>query len=180
MIARLLSAAASVLGGALLLATVPVALADAPSQGASVQDPERHAEGRQPDPEKMRAFIHARLEKLAARLDLKAPQQTAWNAFAGSVEALAARPASPPADGADATTIARYRADLAAGFARRLAAVADTTARLQAALDRDQQQTFNEAYRRFRHDRHGCGPQGDRGAYGRGEGADEGGEARTR
>ncbi len=174
MLARLFSAAA--LAGAMLLAAAShAAPADPQPQSRAGQDQEQQASDRHHDPERMRAFLKARLEKLAATLELKDSQRDAWSAFASSVEALAERPASPPGDNADAATIARFRADLAAGFARKLATIADTTGRLQAVLNENQRKTFNDAYRRFRRHGHGCGPHGP---HGRDDGRDDSGDGR--
>ncbi len=120
-----------------------------------------------PDPEKMHAMIKTRLEKLSARLELTASQQPAWGAFAKSVEALAERTATPPGADADAAAIARFRADMAAGFAKKLAAIADTTGKLQAVLNDNQRKLFNEEYRRIRHPGHRCVHGGEHhGAHG--------------
>lgn len=183
MFARLSSAAAALCAAALLLGSAgAVALATPQAQDNSAANPEQAWSNGHPDPERMRAFIKTRLDKLAAKLGLKPSQRAAWDAFAKSVEALSERPASRPGKGADAASIARYRADAAAGFAGKLSAIADTTAALQAKLDENQRNAFNEAYRHFRHGRHGCAGHGGPGGFGRagggGAGVDERPQAR--
>lgn len=145
--ARLFSAAIALLMGMLLSGSlVPAAAAHEPAQQQGTQQgAERH------NPEKLRALIQARLQLLSDKLALKDAQQPAWNAFAKSVEALAERNFTPPGENADAASIARFRADLAAGFAKKLSAIADTTAKLQTVLNDGQRKIFNEEYRRLRH-----------------------------
>lgn len=179
MFARLLSIVQALLMGALLLAPIiPAAQASENAQQPGMHQDAGAPQGEwRPNPERMRALIKARLDKLSARLELTASQQTAWNAFARSVEALAERPSAAPGANADAATIAHYRADLAAGFAKKLAVIADTTGGLQTVLNDKQRKTFNEEYRRMRPHGHRCGHAGDQGKNGRrDDGTYEGGD----
>lgn len=95
--------------------------------------------------EHKRECQHMRLNKLADRLEIKASQQTAWEAYAKSVETVLEKHSDAPSRDADAATIAHYRADRAADFAKKLAGIADATANLQMVLTADQQKVFNEA-----------------------------------
>jgi len=116
------------------------------------------APGRAPGAARMehrQQWIHERLERAANRLEIKASQQDAWQAFAQSVEAFATPPAAtPPGRDADAAAIARFRADRAAEAARKLSVVADATSRLQGVLTPDQRKVFDEMAHRFAGPRH--------------------------
>lgn len=98
--------------------------------------------------DQMHERIKARMDKLADRLEIKASQQDAWDAYERSVEMLGERHEKKLGDDADAVTIARYRAGRATAFARKLTAIADATAKLQAVLTKDQQKILNEISRR--------------------------------
>jgi hypothetical protein len=112
-------------------------------------NPEGHYDQKQMSPEKIHTHIKARLDELAARLEIKASQQAAWEDFEKSVEMLADRNVKKPNDNADASSIARYRADKATAFANDMARIADATARLQVALTEDQQKILNQSAHRF-------------------------------
>jgi hypothetical protein len=114
--------------------------------------------------ERMQSRLQARLDKMADRLQIKASQQEAWQAYVKAHKeqfdpaALKALPQE-----ADAATIARHRADRAALMAQRLAAIADATAKLQSALTPEQAKTLADILR------HPMG-EGRRGGWGgRGE-----------
>jgi len=152
MFARLLSIAPALFMGAMLLVPLaPIAHAHDEGQASGTEDHEWR-----PNPEKLRALIKARLETLSGKLAITPAQQPAWNEFAKSVEALADFAGARPDKDADAAAIARYRADMAARLAKKLAAIAETTGKLQAALNENQRKTFNEEYRHFRRHGHGC------------------------
>jgi hypothetical protein len=126
--------------GAILITTFnSVAMAD--SAG--------HYNQKQVSPEKMHEHMKARLDKLAARLEIKASQQIAWEEFAKSVGMLADRNVKKPGDDADAATVARYRAEMATEFANKLTKIADATSKLQASLTEDQRKILNQAAHRF-------------------------------
>jgi hypothetical protein len=124
--------------------------------------------------------VQERLDELAARLEIKASQEPAWQAFSGSVRDLMTPPHvqgksdSQPAQGAaapelDAAALAREHANRAAEHAQKLARLADATAKLQQVLGSDQRLVLDEAARRFSHWHHhlaGMGPGGDHGVPG--------------
>ena len=104
--------------------------------------------------------MKARLDKLAERLEIKSSQQAAWEDFAKSVEPLVEQSLKNPGDDADAATVARYRADRATEFARKLTGIADSTARLQKVLTEDQRKILNQASHRFLHEHNGWNREG--------------------
>lgn len=77
--------------------------------------------------------MQAHLEKEAQRLGITAAQQPQWDAYAKAVESPMGDMQRLPPD-ADAATIARHHADMAAGAAAKLARIADATTALQATL----------------------------------------------
>lgn len=115
------------------------------------------------DPAKMQAMMKARLHKLHERLEIKASQQKAWDAFATSVEALPQGMKKRPGKDADAATVARFRAERAQHFAKKLAVIADTTAKLEAVLSPSQRKVFDAAAHRIGH--HRFGHHGMRGGH---------------
>lgn len=114
---------------------------------------EDHFDQKRISPEKMHEHMKAKLDKLAARLEIKASQQAIWEEYAKSVESLADHGIKEPAQDADAATISRYRADRTADFAKKLTAIADATAKLQKSLTEDQRKTLNQATHHHRHHR---------------------------
>jgi len=145
------------------LAAVPVASA-APGYGPGMREmtPEMQ--------ERMQSRMQARLDKMANRLEIKASQQDAWQAYAKvHKDMFDARP-TPPAKDADAATLARHRADTAAKMATKLATLADATAKLQGALTPEQAKTLADMTRHpmgGRHGKHGgFGGRGDHGQRG--------------
>jgi len=119
---------------------------------------QKHMNHEQMSPEKMHEHMKGRLDKLAERLEIKASQQTAWGEFAKSVGMLAERSVKKPGDDADATAVSRFHAERASEFAKKLARIADATAKLQTALTEDQRKTLNQAAHRFLHRDHGWNP----------------------
>jgi len=119
--------------------------------------------------ERMHEHMKAGLDKLAERLELKSSQQAAWEEFTKSVEPLAERSVKKPNDDADAAAIARYHAERATEFARKLTGIADATAKLQKVLTEDQRKILNQVSRRFLHKDHGWhghAHEQDHGAHG--------------
>jgi hypothetical protein len=115
---------------------------------------ERHAE-----------YVTQMLDHLGARLEIKASQEPAWQAFSASMrELLSAAPHAAAAAPQDAASLARDHAEHAAEHAQALARLADATAKLEQALGPDQRTVLDEAARRFA--RHG----GEHGWMGHGEG----------
>ena len=116
--------------------------------------------------EYMQQSMDKHLDHLAARLEIRASQQEAWKAFASAVRAMVpATPPEPAAKDLDAAARARLAAERMADRAKRLALVADATAKLQQVLDPPQKEVLNEAARRFGHHMHGHG-DGPRGPHG--------------
>lgn len=109
----------------------------------------------QMSPEKMHEHMKDRLDNLAERLEIKASQQAAWEEFAKSIGILTERSVKKPNDDADAASIARYRAEKATEFAKKLTRIADATAKLQKVLTEDQRKILNQASHRFLHKDHG-------------------------
>ena len=107
------------------LAAVPLASA-APGPGMREMTPEMT--------ERMQSRMQSRLDKMAQRLEIKASQQDAWQAYVKTHKEMFDGGMKPAPKDADAATIARHRADMAAKMAQKLAIHADATAKLQSAL----------------------------------------------
>lgn len=110
------------------------------------------------DPEQRAKFARRYLDREAAMLEIKASQQSAWDAYAAAKLELmtgfdSAKPLPPDAD---AAAIARRNADRAADLAQRLGKLADTTEKLRAALTDDQRKVLDRMAREHRreHERH--------------------------
>jgi len=112
---------------------------------------EEHCEQKHMSSETAHEHIKARLDRFAARLEIKASQQAVWGDYSKSVESLAEQGTKRPDHDADAATISRYRADRAMEFAKKLTVIADATAKLQKVLTEDQRKTFNQALRHHRY-----------------------------
>jgi hypothetical protein len=159
------SIAAALLGSAVLVTTVP---ATAQPYGEGQRGP-RMSQMTEADRtqmrERMQARINQRLDRLGARLEIKASQQDAWQAYRATItSAFEARPQRPARD-ADAATLMRFRAERAQHRAQRLVTLADATAKLHAVLEPQQQKVLDEVVRQVTHrgmraGRHG-GPRGD-------------------
>jgi HD-GYP domain-containing protein (c-di-GMP phosphodiesterase class II) len=115
---------------------------------------EQQAEHLQADNRNLHEHFKARLDKLAERLEIKASQQNAWDAFSKSLEALIEHKVKTIDENADAATIARYQADRANEFAGKLNVVADATSTLQKSLNEEQRKILNQVSRHFLHRRH--------------------------
>jgi len=119
---------------------------------------------------RMQEHMLKRLDRLGARLEIKASQQQAWAAFRNSVGAMIQDIPQHPARDADAATLMRHRADMAQRAAQRLATLAEATASLQQALEPDQRKVLDETARNFGtrglHRRHGRPGFGFRGGHG--------------
>lgn len=123
--------------------------------------------------ERMQTRMKARLDRMAARLEIKASQQDAWNAFRQARESMMAG-AMPqrPAQDADAATLTRFRAEMAKRRAEHMTVMADATAKLQEALDPNQRKVLDEMSRRGGGRDHGGPGQrgGHRGGHADGQG----------
>jgi len=128
---------------------------------AALANPDEHHDEEKASPAKMHEHIKARLDKLANRLEIKASQQPAWENFAKSVEALANHSFKHPDENADAAAIAHARAEMADDMAKKLAAIADATDKLEAVLSENQRKVLNEEAHHFHHGMHHCGKHGD-------------------
>jgi hypothetical protein len=97
--------------------------------------------------ERMQTRMNQRLDRLAARLEIKASQQDAWETYRKArTSAFENRPERPGGD-ADAATLTRFRADIAQRRAQHLASMADATAKLQEALEPQQRKVLDEIVR---------------------------------
>jgi hypothetical protein len=97
--------------------------------------------------ERMQTRINQRLDRLAARLEIKASQQDAWETYRKArTSAFENRPQWPGRD-ADAATLSRFRADMAQRRAQHLASMADVTAKLQEVLEPQQRKVLDEIVR---------------------------------
>ena len=104
--------------------------------------------------EHQRGSINDRLDNMGERLEIKASQQAAWEAYAKAYKALADQHAKKPDQNADAAAFARYHAEMATELAKKLATIADATAKLQVALSEDQRKIFNRITRHSHHGGH--------------------------
>src|SRR5258706_12101914 len=129
-----------------------VLLAALPLYSGAQQDHSSSVAHATPMHEHTQERMQKHLDHLAARLEIRASQQEAWSAFATAVRGLvpATLPERPP-DDLDAAGRARLAADRAAERSRKLALLADATAKLQQTLDAPQKQVLNEVARNFGH-----------------------------
>lgn len=142
-----------------MLATVVIgAILLVSFHSVAMANPDGHCDAMQMSTEKKHEYMKARLDKLAARLEIKSSQQAAWDDFSRSVETLAERHAKEPKDDADAAAILHYHAERAAEFAKKLTVIADASAKLETVLTDDQKKTFDQASRSFLHEHHGWHP----------------------
>jgi hypothetical protein len=95
-------------------------------------------------------FKHA-TDRMADRLEIKASQQSAWEAYTKVLEAAMQRPTKPAESKSDAASITRLYADMAAAHAQKLAQIADATAKFQEILNPDQRKTFDQIVAHFVH-----------------------------
>lgn len=144
---------ALITGTALMCAVTATAMAE-PNWDAH-DKPANHEQMR----EHFREHLKARLDRLAARLEIKASQEPAWETYTNAVEGLMTHP-EHKADmknetEEDAAAMIHHRAEHAAEKAKKLAELADATDKLQAALNENQRKLFNhEVSRQMEHMRH--------------------------
>jgi hypothetical protein len=177
-------ALALLLAGGVLVGLQPSARAQA-ADGASHGGTEEHMKGMEEHMKGMQAHHEAMLKHAldagAERLELKASQMPAWQAFSSAFIALHQHPAMGPmgmmgGDKQDAAAIVRDAADHAAEHARKLAAVADAAGKLQATMSDNQKTLFTGMVRQHiaRMHHHHFGMHG----HGHGHGDEDGdGEA---
>jgi hypothetical protein len=154
----LLQRAARHAGAAVLLATAVAA--GAIGGRAMAQTPPATRDGPAADhAARVAHHVQEQLDRLADRLEIKASQQPAWQAFRSAFadtmtpHAEALKPGTEP----DAATLARALAEHASAHAKQLSRLADATAKLQQALGPDQRAVLDEVARRFVHEH---APQG--------------------
>lgn len=117
-----------------------------------------HADFRQDMEKRRQEFFKHMADRMADRLEIKASQQSAWQAYTKALETAMTPPASAGQHvepKTDAASIARMNADHAAEHARRLAQIADATAKFQEVLTPDQRKTFDQMAAAFMHRHHG-------------------------
>ena len=83
-------------------------------------------------------------DRLADRLEIKASQQNAWQAYTKALETATEHAGTKPEIKTDAASIARLHADMAAARAQKLAQIADATAKLQEVLSPEQRKTLDQ------------------------------------
>jgi len=110
--------------------------------------------------ERMQAGVKQRLDRMAARLEIKASQQDAWTAYRKARESIFANAPQRPAPDADAATLTRFRADMAKRRADHMAVMADATAQLQQVLEPNQRKVLDEMSRRGGRGHGHGGPRG--------------------
>jgi len=117
----------------------------------------RHEEMKQEWTKRREEMRAEHMKRFATRLGITAAQEKDWQAFTTVLNAMPSQIKHPDAN-ADAATIARFEADMAAEHAKKLGAMADATSKLQAILTPEQRKTFDEmahsAMRRNHHSRH--------------------------
>lgn len=102
-----------------------------------------------------REIFRKHIDLMANRLEIKASQQGAWQAYVRALEAAIALPEKEAEAKSDAASITRMHANRAAVRAQKLAQIADATATLQETLSPDQRHTLDQMVSRFAHRRHG-------------------------
>ncbi len=149
-----------------VVAAVGIALSGslAFSAPAQAQEHWRHeGRGKEVTPQEREAWVKKHIDREAALLEIKASQQSVWEAYAAAKLDLAKSFGAmmQPGQGSDldAAAAAHRRADRAADIAQKLAKLADATEKLQAVLSEDQRKVLNRivSHSGFRHpgfDRH--------------------------
>jgi Spy/CpxP family protein refolding chaperone len=124
--------------------------------------PAEHDQMRQEWARHGQEMMKHRLAKMAERLEIKASQQNAWQAYVSIFDGMMSTNLKRPDASADAAAVTRFRADMAAQHAKKLAQIADATARLQEVLTPDQRKTLNDMMHQSHHRGHwgGHGPHG--------------------
>jgi hypothetical protein len=152
--------AARLFGAAGFAAVLCSGLAYPLTGAAEEAAPPAHDSTRASMEQRLSQHLQAHLDQLAARLEIKASQEPAWQAFSASFRELMTpvRPAGKTDEKSgrmaelDAAAMAREQADRAAEHAQKLARLADATAKLEQVLGNDQRQVLNEAARHFAHE----------------------------
>ena len=116
---------------------------DTTTPAAADHSADRHA--------RIQQHLQQRLNRMAERLQITPPQQDAWTAYVNTVQSMVGTKLTRPTKEADAASITRFRAELAAERAQKLNQLADATATLQQALDPEQRKTLDQMVRHARH-----------------------------
>lgn len=150
--------ATALLGSAVLVTSVP-ALSQHHGEGhrgarmSQMTDADR-AQMR----ERMQARMSQRLDRLASRLEIKASQHEAWEAYRKvRTSNFETRPQRPARD-ADAATVIMFRAEMAQRRAQHLTTMAQATANLQQVLEPQQRKVLDQIVRE-------AGARGKRGGH---------------
>lgn len=104
---------------------------------------------RQITPEERTQWVKKHLDREASMLEIKASQESAWEAYAAATLDLvsAGGEQKPLPANLDAAAMMRLHAEHASAFAQRLSALADATSRLQATLNDDQRKVLDRLVR---------------------------------
>ena len=135
-----------------LLAATAAAIA-VPAPDANSANAAKAVEHQADRDQRRQEFFKHMSERMADRLEIKASQQAAFQAFTTSLQNAMTPPAQHTEYKSDAASIARAHADRAAEHARRLATIADATAQFQEVLTPDQRKTFDQMAAAFAHRR---------------------------
>jgi hypothetical protein len=94
------------------------------------------------------AWVKNHIDKEAARLEIKASQQSLWEAYAAAkldlIDSFGPGMKPSDTDDLDAATVAHKHAEHAAEIAQKLSKLADATDKLQAVLSEDQRKVLNQ------------------------------------
>ncbi len=108
--------------------------------------------------ERMQARMSQRLDRLASRLEIKASQQEAWEAYRKVRTSFSETRPQRPARDADAATVMKFRAEMAQRRAQHLTTMAQATANLQQVLEPQQRKVLDQIVRE-------AGARGKRGGH---------------
>ena len=95
-----------------------------------------------------KSWMQGRLDKLAERLKLQDSQQAAWKTYSEAVKGMMDHKVGFPPKDADAATLTRFHAEASAERAKKAAAIADATAKLQDVLNDDQRKVLADSFQR--------------------------------
>lgn len=134
---------------AALLAAPGLSFADEPGPAPGAAPGHSWAHTRQVAPEERAQWMKMHLDREAAMLEIKASQESAWDAYAAATQDLvsAGGAQTPLPTNLDATALMRLHAEHAAAYAQRLSVLADATAKLQAVLNDDQRKVLDRLVR---------------------------------
>lgn len=130
------------------LATTSLFAAAVPAVSYAKGQPEARPGQQQrqmPSAQERAEWVKKSLDRQASMLEIKASQQEAWDAYAAAARELfdVRGERKQPADGSDAATMMRDRAEWARQSSERLGKLADATASLQAVLSPEQRKVLD-------------------------------------